>query len=453
MDNNGVIIKDEEKTKEQLLDELESLRNELAESKKAETKCRWAEESLMESEERYKCLIETITDYIYTVKVENGRPVATIHGLGCIGVTGYTSEQYMIHPNLWYEMIHEEDRKAVLEQAERILSGAAVNPLEHRIIHKDGSIRWLRNTSVPHYDKEGHLVLYDGIIEDITESKKAEESIQRSKKEWEATFDAITYPLFIHDREFSIVRANIAYRNAAGMKFKEFIGKPYYEIFPKMEKPFKMCLNVQELQEEKEEEYSCPLTNRIFKVSFYPIKDAEEKYLYSIHSLEDITEAKKAEEKIKKLSQSVEQSPSIVMITDVKGNIEYVNPKFTEITGYTSKEIIGINAGDLGTQSPEEYRQMWETISSGRKWSGAFLNRKKSGEYFWEAASISAIMDLKGVITNFIKVAEDITERKRTEDKIRQQIEELERFKKAIIQRELRMKELKDKIKEMEKGK
>src|SRR3989338_8039856 len=150
------------------------------------------------------------------------------------------------------------------------------------------------------------------MIEDLNISTA---QVERAKNEWEATFDSISAPLFIHDKEFKIVRVNMAYRNASGMKFKEFIGKPYYEIFPKMEKPFKMCLKAQELQEEEEEEeeYSCPVTNRIFNVRFYPIKDTDGKLLYSIHIMEDITEAKRAAERLK---EEVDVTTHLLMIAD-----------------------------------------------------------------------------------------------------------------------------------------
>ena len=147
------------------------------------------------------------------------------------------------------------------------------------------------------------------MIEDLNISTA---QVEKAKNEWEATFDSISAPLFIHDKEFKIVRVNMAYRNASGMKFKEFIGKPYYEIFPKMEKPFKMCLKAQELQEE-EEEYSCPVTNRIFNVRFYPIKDTDGKLLYSIHIMEDITEAKRAAERLK---EEVDVTTHLLMIAD-----------------------------------------------------------------------------------------------------------------------------------------
>ncbi len=130
------------------------------------------------------------------------------------------------------------------------------------------------------------------MLQDLTES---EDNLSRARNEWEATFDSISDPIFVHDKELKIIRANRAYVEAGGMPFKEVIGKKYFDVFPKMEKPFKICLKALELQEEEEEEeFSYPVTNRIFKIRFYPIKDVNGGYLYSIHILEDITEAKMA---------------------------------------------------------------------------------------------------------------------------------------------------------------
>ncbi len=139
------------------------------------------EGALLESEKRYKKLVESVTDYIYSVKVEEGRPVATSHGPGCIAVTGYAVDEYGADPYLWFRIVYEEDRDAVREQAEKILSGAA-HPLEHRIIHKDGSIRWVKNTPVPHYDEKKRLIGYDGLITDITEFKKLEAQLRHTQK-------------------------------------------------------------------------------------------------------------------------------------------------------------------------------------------------------------------------------------------------------------------------------
>jgi len=114
-------------------------------------------------------------------------------------------------------------------------------------------------------------------------------------------------------------------------------------------------------------------------------------------------------EELLKLSHAVEQSPSAIMITDTSGLIEYVNPRFTEMTGYASQEALGMNAANLGEQPREERQRMWDVIRSGSVWQGEFLNKRKNGAPYWERASISAIRDEENVITHYVKVSEDIS--------------------------------------------
>lgn len=138
----------------------------------------------------------------------------------------------------------------------------------------------------------------------------------------------------------------------------------------------------------------------------------------------DITEKKAAAEQIRQLSLAVEQSPASVVITDLAGRIQYVNRKFTEVTGYTLEEATGKNPRILksGNKSQNEYRLLWQTICSGKEWHGEFQNVKKNGETYWESASISPVRNPEGRVTHFIAVKEEITEKKRAA----QQLEENE---------------------------
>jgi PAS domain S-box-containing protein len=147
-----------------------------AEMEKARSDLEW-------SDERYKRLLESVTDYIYTVQLEDGRTLATSHGPGCVAVTGYTPEQFEADPDLWFRIILEEDRRTVREVTSHFFSeNGAILPFQHRIIHKDGTVRCIRNTPVPHYDPEGRIVAYDGLISDITEFKKLEDQFQHAQK-------------------------------------------------------------------------------------------------------------------------------------------------------------------------------------------------------------------------------------------------------------------------------
>jgi PAS domain S-box-containing protein len=128
----------------------------------------------------------------------------------------------------------------------------------------------------------------------------------------------------------------------------------------------------------------------------------------------EITERKKEETKIRQLSQAVEQSPAYVIITDPVGKIQYANPKFTEVTGYTLEDVTGKTPRIFksGETTPEEYKKLWQILTTGGIWHGEFHNKKKNGELFWESATISAIRNEQGITTNYLAVKEDITEQK-----------------------------------------
>ncbi len=172
----------------------------------------------------------------------------------------------------------------------------------------------------------------------------------------------------------------------------------------------------------------------------YLIKDIDRNYLKVIPIIiENAIKQKKAKEEIHRLSQAIEQSPSVVVIADIKGDIEYVNPKFTRLTGYTLEEVKGKNLPILESseQTPELHKELWETITSGKEWRGEFHNKKKNNGLYWESASISAITNSEGAITGFLKVAEDITERKEAEEKLKEAMEMKSQFV-STVSHELR---------------
>jgi PAS domain S-box-containing protein len=155
-------------------------------------------------------------------------------------------------------------------------------------------------------------------------------------------------------------------------------------------------------------------------VSISPIYNVEGTLIGASTIARDITKHKRAEEELRKLSRAVEQSPASIVVTDTSGAIEYVNAKFIQVTGYMLEEAVGKNPRILksGEKPAEEYRQLWDMITSGGEWRGEFHNKKKNGELYWESAIISPIKDERGIITHFLGVKEDITERKQAEKKI-----------------------------------
>lgn len=143
----------------------------------------------------------------------------------------------------------------------------------------------------------------------------------------------------------------------------------------------------------------------------------------------DISTRKKSEMQMRKLSAAVKNSPTSILITDQAGRIEYANPKFVELTGYTLAELIGQNPRIInsGKMQPSIFKEMWDTLLAGREWHGELLNRKKNGQFFWENASVSPVKDPQGRITNFVAVKLDITEAKLNQH-------ELEKAKDAAVE-------------------
>jgi len=167
---------------------------------------------------------------------------------------------------------------------------------------------------------------------------------------------------------------------------------------------------------------------RNVKVSRKEIMWDGTKHFQVIHV--DITDQRKAEDQLRKLSIAVEQSPDAICITNPNGIIEYVNPKTIQLTGFSTEELINQNTRifSSGEKTKEEYAQMWQIIKSGKVWSGELHNRKKNGELYWESTTISPIFDLAGQITHFLAIKEDITDRKRAEIAFNNSEKQLRKF-------------------------
>ncbi|MEW6571846.1 MAG: PAS domain-containing protein [Nitrospirota bacterium] len=160
------------------------------------TEQKMVEEELRQSNERYQRMINAITSYTYSVELEEERVISTRHSMGCLAITGYSPYDYEADPHLWYSMIYPVDRKVVEGSIKDIMSGKKIAPIEHRLIRRDGTTVWVRNTIVPHYDQAQKLVRYDGLIENITERKEAERALQDSRAKYAAIvegFDGFIY--------------------------------------------------------------------------------------------------------------------------------------------------------------------------------------------------------------------------------------------------------------------
>ena len=301
---------------------------------------------------------------------------------------------------------------------------------------------WVHGLGKIIYDENKEVSQLIGTIQDITDKKNAEEKMRESEDKYRGLVEGSPDGIVLYSEE-KIVYINDEGLHMMGAKNRsDLIGKPISQfIHPDSQNSIiqrMKDLNVNEFASKTVEEKFIDLKGNTIDVEIKAIPTIFEKKAAIQVIVHNITERKNNQEKIRQLSQAVEQSPVTILITNKKGEIEYVNPKFTETSGYRFDEIVGQNNRFLksGYTSKEEYKQLWQTLADGKEWHGEFHNKKKNGELYWESASISPIVNAQGKITHFIAIKEDITNRKIAEQelvKAKNKAEESDRLKLAFL--------------------
>ena len=346
----------------------------------------------------------------------------------------------------WAGFIHPDFREEIVAYHENVIKEKIPFEHEYKIMRiNDGAVRWVYGTGKLELDEKGNPIRMHGAIQDITERKLNLEAIHNERQLLRKLIDNLPVTIYVKDSNGRKLVANKADLEVIGVETEaEVLGKTDLEIFSdeisqrgyeddmKIIHTQEPVINREEIFIDKNGVQRCLLTSKI------PIIDLQGKTTGLVGIGRDITEQKKASETIHKLTKSIEQNPSSIIITDTLGNIEYVNPKFTEITGYTFEELKGQNPRILksGEMTAEDYKNIWDTISSGEVWRSEFHNRRKDGELYWEWATMTSIKNEQGEITNYIAIKEDISLRKQMEADLivaKEKAEESDRLKSAFL--------------------
>ncbi|MBN1893556.1 PAS domain S-box protein [bacterium] len=322
------------------------------------------ENAFRENEERYKRITQTLTDYIFTVVLKNGKPVATRHGPGCVAVTGYTSEEFEADPYLWLNMVAEEDRPMVLAQAKRISTCMDTAAIEHRIRRKDGRIRWVRNTPVLHRDTDGALIGYDGLIQDITDRKNFEIALQESELKFRTLSEESPNMIFIN-RKGRVIYANRKCETIMGYTRAEFYSEKFQfiSLIAPRDRERIIAINQTHLQGEEVAPYEYTLITKDGRELNAIITTKLMKYEGGdalLGMITDITDRKKAEnallESEDKFRTLSEESPNMIFINR-KGRVVYANRRCEEVMGYTRAEFYSGDFQFMSIIAPR-YREM-----------------------------------------------------------------------------------------------
>ncbi len=271
-----------------------------------------------------------------------------------------------------------------------------------------------------------HLVYsVDDSMNQTTKTRKAltEEAQRNGEAQLRMLIETLPDLVWLKNPEGVYLACNRKFERLYGTTQSEIVGKTDDDFVDEnladfsREKDQAAIATGQPCTNEEEVSYADDGHTELLETVRTPMHDSRGRLVGVLGIARDITERKRVEEELQMLSVAVEQSPASVVITDTQGTIEYVNPRFTEVTGYTAKEAVGQNPRILksGKWPKKAYKALWNTILGGKTWTGEFENRKKSGEVYWETASISPIRNTEGTITHFLAVKQNITARKKAE--------------------------------------
>jgi PAS domain S-box-containing protein len=367
-------------------------------------------------------------------------------------ITGLAQGAFAGTVGAFIALVHPEEVADLERAAQDALRGAAPFSLQHRFVRPDGTQRTVQALAEVSRDSEGRAVRVFGTVQDITQRKRAEAEhlvVEQALKESEERLRQIAE----HCNEvFFLVSSDLGqtiYVSPAYQTLWQASCQSLYDfplsftniIHPEDRPGMLQALGRLAQGERLDQIYRIVRPDesvRWIHARTYPVcLPGGEVYRY-VGLAGDVTEQKLVEEQIRKMQQAVEQSPISIMITDCAGNIEYVNPRFSQATGYSFQEALGRNPRFLqsGSTPVELYQGLWDSIRAGGEWRGDMLNRKKDGSCYWEAATISPIKNPAGEITHYLGVKEDVTARKQTEAELqraKEMAEEASRLKSQFL--------------------
>ena len=463
-------MKDERKTKKQLIGELDKLRQRHTQ---LETDSKGVAAALSESEKRYRRITEAITDYIFTVKVADGHPAETHHGPTCEAVTGYSAEEFNADPFLWIRMVPAEDQDVIRAQASEALSGHDPKPIEHRIIRKDGQIRWVSNSLVPTSDGQGNLVSYDGLLRDITNRKIAEETLRESEERYRHLVETMNEGLAMADQGYVFTFVNERLCEMLGYSREEMLGRHLVEF---VHEDYKDFMQDQMARRQRGEARSYEIDwrakdgQRVYTLispkGFY---DANGQFTGSLGVLTDITDRKRAEEALqkahaelelrvqertaellqtneqlkreiedrKRIEQELRESetryrllinnvPSIVYRGYKDWSVDFMDEKVRSLTGYSMEEFNSRKKKwsevIIGRDRETAKKAFIQALKTNKSYVREYRIETKGGEILWIQERGQIVCDKDGEIEYVSGVFFDVTERKQ--------------LQKAIVQRE-----------------
>ncbi len=399
-----------------------ALEQELAESKRVG-------QALQQSEARFRGLAEALPDLLYTTDADG---ILTYVSPSIGSLLGWSPEE-AVGRNFTEFLTPEEIPRIVAAFRAAVEEGVPARNLMTTIKHKGG---WLFSGEI-----NGLSILTGrgtrgtvGVIRDVTERKRAEAKIQEQARLLDLIFEHSLDCIVLLDKDYNFIRVSEAYAKACNRTVAEFQGLNHFELYPSsLKDEFDDAIRSRVVFSRSARPFTFPdhpeWGATYWDLGMVPIRGVAGEVELILLTLKDVTERRRAETDRLRLTVAIEQAAEVVVVTDAQGTIQYVNPVFETVTGYTRAEAIGQNPRILksGRQDAAFYRELWDTLTAGRVWQGRLVNRRKDGSLYTEDVSISPVHDGAGRIVSYVAVKRDITEhlrdheeKTRLEDHLRQ---------------------------------
>ncbi len=379
---------------------------------------------IRESEEKYRLLFNSGNDAVF------------VHGFGPDGELGrFTEVNDVACRVLGYsrkELLKMTPLDLDPDQPEEVLGRLRETILREGRAIFEGNHRAKSGARIP-VEINAHLVEVEGrpsivsIARNLVDRRRTEAELRESERNYREIFNSTRDAIFIHDSKTGeVVDINDAGERIFGYS-REEVRRLSIQDISAADEGYTMDVAAGRMKEAMEkgvvtfEWRSRDRSGRHFwtEVALNRTEISGKDRVLAV--VRDISDRKLAEERLRTLSRAVEQSPVSIVITDEKGDLEYVNPAFSEVTGFAPSETIGKNPRILksGLMKQSVYEELWRTISGGNTWKGEFINKKKNGDIYWEHAVISPVKDDLGRITHYVGVKDDVTELIRTQEALR----------------------------------
>lgn len=404
-------------------------------------------EKLHETAMRLRLANKATSDVIWDWNITNDIQQWNDAGSKVFGWTDIV--EHPVNAAWWLDKIHPDDRQRIHDSFFSVLKNPALDLWQdnYRFLKSNGVYADVFDRGFVIRNQQGEAIRMVGAMLDITERKLAVEALQKSEKKYHKLStllrlmaDNMPDMLWAKNLNKEFIFANKAICEVLlnAKDTEEPLGKTDL-FFANRERSLhpensqwhtfgEICrdsdtITLGQLKPMQFDEFGNVKGKFLFlDVHKSPLYDDNGQLIGIVGSARDVTVAKSAEDRLRILSFAMEQSPASVLITNTQGEIEYVNQKFIDVTGYTLDDAIGKNPRILGSgeQPAEMYEELWNTILAGKEWKGEIHSKKKNGELFWESVHISPVKNNKGEITHFLAIKEDITDLKQQAEKLKE---------------------------------